>query len=154
MMKQRLGLDIPLVPYKAVSQAVSDQIGGHLDIAFGDPLGYLPHVRSGRLRALAVTAKARVALAPEVPTLAESGLADFEVTAWLAVWARSGAPADAVQRLSLLINEVLASADGQLYLRSIGLVPLPGSPTQLADLQRRDTLAWAKAIKAAGIVLE
>lgn len=85
IMKQRLGLDIPFVPYKAVSQAVSDLIGGHLDIAFGDPLGCLPHVRSGRLRALAVTAKARVALAPEVPTLAESGLADFDVTAWLAV---------------------------------------------------------------------
>lgn len=59
-----------------------------------------------------------------------------------------------MQRLSGLINEVLASADGQQYLRSIGLVPLPGSPAQLADLQRRDTLAWAKAIKAAGIVLE
>lgn len=60
-----------------------------------------------------------------------------------------------MQRLSGLINEVLASADGLQYLRSIGLVPLPGgSPAQLADLQRRDTLAWAKAIKAAGIVLE
>lgn len=59
---------------------------------------------------------------------------------------RADAPAEAVQRLSLLVNEVLASADGQQYLRSIGLAPLPGSPAQLTDLRRRDTVAWAKAI--------
>lgn len=154
MMKQRAGIDIPFVPYKVLSQAVSDLIGGHLDIAFGDPLGYLPHVRSGRLRALAVTSRSRVALAPEVPTLAESGLADFDVTAWLALWARAGAPAEAATRLSMAISEVLSSEAGQQFVRSIGLVPMPGSPAQLAELQRRDTVSWGKAIRAAGIVLE
>jgi len=154
IMKQRVGLDIPFVPYKVLSQAVSDLIGGHLDVAFGDPLGYLPHVRSGRLRALAVSSRTRVALAPEVPTLAESGLVDFDVTAWLAIWARAGAPPETTQRLSVLINEVLTSSEGQQYARNIGLVPLPGSPAQLADLQRRDTASWGKAIRAAGIVLE
>lgn len=151
LFKQRSGLDATFVPYKVLGQVVSDVIGGHLDFAFGDPLGYLPHVRSGKLRALAVSSRIRVASAPDVPTIAESGYPDFDVTAWLAIWARAGAPAAAVQRLSELVNKALSSPEGQRFIVGIGLSPLPGSPAQLLQLQRRDTLALGKIIRAVGM---
>lgn len=154
LLKQRAGIQATFVPYKALSQVVSDVVGGHLDFAFGDPLGYLPLVRAGRLSALAVSSLQRVGSAPEVPTIAESGYPDFDVTAWLAIWARAGAPTDVVQRLSDLINEALSTPAGQHYMASIGLTPMPGSPAQLLALQRRDTVAIGRLVRAAGIVVE
>lgn len=154
ILKQRLGLQATFVPYKSLGQVVSDIIGGHLDYAFGDPQGYLPHVRSGRLHAIAVTTRTRIASADDIPTLAESGVADFDVSAWLALYGNVGTPAVAIQRFNQLINEVLEAPEGQAFLISIGLQPLLGKPEQLAALQKRDTLAWAQAIRAAGITIE
>ena len=154
ILKQRMGLQATFVPYKTLAQVVSDIIGGHLDYAFGDPQGYLPHVHSGRLRAIAVTTRARIAAASDIPTLAESGVADFDVSAWLALYGKAGMPAFAIQRFNQLINEVLEAPEGQAFLTSIGLQPLLGKPDQLAALQKRDTLAWAQAIRAAGITFE
>lgn len=154
ILKQRLGLQATFVPYKVLAQVVSDVIGGHLDFAFGDPQGYLPHVRSGRLRALAVTTRSRIAVAQDIPTLAESGVANFDVSAWLALYGKAGMPAATAQRFNSLINEVLQAPQGQAFLTGIGLAPLLGTPEQLAALQKRDTLAWALAIRAAGISIE
>lgn len=154
ILKQRLGLQTTFVPYKALAQVVSDVIGGHLDYAFGDPQGYLPHVRSGRLRALAVTTRNRIAVAQDIPTLSESGVPDFDVSAWLALYGKAGMPVAFVQRFNQLINEVLQAPQGQAFLTGIGLAPLLGTPEQLAALQQRDTVAWAQAIRAAGITAE
>jgi tripartite-type tricarboxylate transporter receptor subunit TctC len=154
ILQQRMGLQATFVPYKTLAQVVSDIIGGHLDYAFGDPQGCLPHVHSGRLRAIAVTTRARIAAASDIPTLAESGVADFDVSAWLALYGKAGMPAFAIQRFNQLINEVLEAPEGQAFLTSIGLQPLLGKPDQLAALQKRDTLAWAQAIRAAGITIE
>lgn len=154
ILNQRLGLQSTFVPYKVLAQVVSDVIGGHLDYAFGDPQGYLPHVRSGRLRALAVTTRTRIAAASDIPMLAESGVPDFDVSAWLALYGKAGTPAAAVQRFNRLINEVLEAPEGQAFLAGIGLQPLLGTPEQLVALQKRDTLAWAQAIRAAGITIE
>lgn len=154
ILNQRMALKTTFVPYKVLAQVISDAIGGHLDYAFGDPQGYLPHVRSGRLRALAVTTRTRIAVANDIPTLAESGVPDFDVSAWLALYGKAGMPASAVQRFNQVINEVLEAPEGQAFLSSIGLQPLLGTPEQLAAIQKRDTQAWAQAIKAAGITIE
>lgn len=154
LLKQRDGIDLTFVSYKTLGQAVPDVVGGHLDAAFGDPLGYLPHVRSGRLRALAVSSAQRVGSAREVPTIAESGFADFDVTAWLAIWGRAGSLPESAERLSSLINSVLDTPEGRQFIASIGLVPMPGSPAQLAALQRRDTAALARLVRTAGITPE
>lgn len=154
ILKQRTGLQAAFVPYKALPQVVADVVGGHLDFAFGDPQGYLPHVRSGRLRALAVTTRSRISAANHIPTLSELGVPDFDVSAWLALYGKAGTSAFAVQRFNRLINEVLESPEGQAFITGIGLQPLLGTPEQLAVMQMRDTGAWAQAIRAAGITPE
>lgn len=154
MLNQRAGIQTTFVSYKMLAQVVTDVVGGHLDYAFGDPTSFQAHVRSGRLRALAVSTRTRIAAAPDVPTLAEAGLVDFDVSAWLAVWGKANTPLDAVQKFNKLLNEALTSPEGQKYLAGSGLQALPGPPELLATTQRRDTVAWGQVIRAAGITVD
>ena len=114
----------------------------------------LPHVRSGRLRALATTSAKRLAMLPDVPTMTEEGLNDFVVEQWQAVFAPAGTPAAVVQRLNQEMNKVLADPDVTGLADKLGVTLVGGTPRQLGDRQKADSAKWAKVIRDGGIKLE
>ncbi len=149
--KIRAGVQAVHVPYKSVPAALTDLNGGQLNFMFADVLTGLPQARSGRLRALAVTTPKRLAAAPEIPTMAEAGVADYELVNWFGVFLPSGSPEPVVRRLAELINAITASSAAQDFYAKVGGEPLSGSPEDLRKLIASDTPAWGKLVKAAGI---
>jgi tripartite-type tricarboxylate transporter receptor subunit TctC len=145
------GFEATNVNYKASPQAMTDLLGGQVDFYIADAATALAQVRAGKVVPLGVTITARLAAAPEIPTIAEAGFPDYDFFSWLAVWVPAGAPPEDVRRLSELINQAMASEAGQAYLTGRGLLGYPGSPAQLQQLQTRDTERWGRAVKAAGM---
>jgi len=144
------GLNIVHIPYKGASPAMTDVIGGQVPLMFPPVLPVLPHVRSGRLRALAVSGAQRSAVLPEVPTLAEAALPGFDATTWFGVFAPARTPADAIGRLNTEINAVLREADFKEKLAAQGVEPLSRSTDEFAALVRTEVVKWAKVIAASG----
>ena len=139
------------VAYKSGAQAMTDLLGGHVDFYIADAVNALQQVHAGRAVALGVTVAERLAAAPELPTIAESGFPDFDFASWLAVWTSAGAPPDMVRAASAAINNAMDSPAGKQFLAKQGLLAYPGSPDMLRALQQRETLRWGQAIKAAQI---
>ncbi len=135
--------------YKSGAQAMTDLLGGHVDFYFADAANALQQVQAGRAIALGVTVSERLAAAPDIPTIAESGFPDFDFASWLAIWAPAGTPGEVVRAASTAINDAMGSAAGLQFLERQGLLAYPGSPESLRDLQQRETLRWGQAIKAA-----
>ena len=150
-LKLMAGFEATNVNYKSGGQAMTDLLGGHVDFYIGDAANALQQARTGRVVALGVTVAERLAAAPELPTIAESGFPDFDFFSWLAVWAPGGSPPEAVRAASEAINRVMGAPAGKQFLDKLGLLPYPGSPEALTTLQRRETERWGKAIKAAGM---
>ena len=117
-------------------------------------LGTMPHVRSGRLRALGVTSAKRVPSAPDIPTIAESGLPGFKSDIWFALLAPAETPAPVIGRLNKALNEVLAAPDTIARLRELGGDPMGGTPERATALMKEDQLRWHKVIKDVGIKSE
>jgi tripartite-type tricarboxylate transporter receptor subunit TctC len=117
-------------------------------------LAVLPHVRAGKLRALGVATPARSEVAPEVPTVAEAGLAGFEVTAWYGVFAPAGSPPEAVRRVAAEIAKGVAQADFRERLTNMGAAPVGSSPEDFAKFLRAENARWASAVKASGAKLD
>ena len=139
------------VPYKGSAPALTDLIGGQIQIMF-DPLQtVLPHVQAGKLKLLGVTSRERVKLLPTVPTVAESTIRDFEMVAWWAVFAPARLPADIAHRLTSEIERVVKSPDFEKGLGGVGVQPLS---TQLAQLQREELAKWGAAVRTSGVTLE
>lgn len=150
--KRAAGLDVVHVPYKAIPPAVTDLIGGHVDFLFSDIVAGLPHVKAGRLRALAVTSPRRVDALPEVPTLAEAGIGNKEVPlSWFAVLMPAGAPAELRQRVAALFNGVLDMPETRDFYRRISAEAFPGTPEELVELIKRETVLQGSLIKSLGI---
>jgi tripartite-type tricarboxylate transporter receptor subunit TctC len=149
--KMRAGVQPVHVPYKSVPAALTDLNGGQLNFMFADVLTGLPQARSGRLRALAVTTPKRLAAAPEIPTMAEAGVPDYELVNWFGVFLPAGAPEPVVRRLAELFNAVTASSAARDFYARVGGEPLAGSPDDLRKLVASDTPAWGRLVKAAGI---
>jgi len=145
------GFEATNVNYKASPQAMTDLLGGQVDFYISDIATALVQVRAGKVTPLGVTTNRRVPAAPEIPTIAESGYPDYDFFSWLAAWVPAGAPPEDVRRLSELLNQAMDSDAGRDYLQSRGLLPYPGSPQMLQELQTRDTERWGRAIKAAGM---
>ncbi len=138
------------VPYKGSPPLQADLIGGQVVAGFDNVLSSAPHVKSGRLRALAVSGAKRSPALPEVPTIAQSGLPGFEVTVWQGVLAPAGTPREIVARLHAEILNALQKPDVQSRMAALGVDIVGNPPAEFAAFIRRDIEKWALVIKAAG----
>ncbi len=154
MFKSLAKIDVLHVPYKGGGPAVNALAGGEVQMTFNVITGTLPHARAGRIRALAVSSAARVEIAPELPTVAESGLPGFEAIAWYNLFAPAGTPRGIVNRINAEVNRLLAQPEVRERLLALGVVPFTGTPQALGDYLKLEVVRWAKVIKDAGIKLE
>ncbi len=149
--RRAAGVDILHVPYKGAAQATTDLVGGQVQMMFGPLVSIMPLADAGKLRALAVTSAKRSALAPNVPTMIESGIAGFEVTGWYGLAAPVGTPKDIVEKLNSETNAALKSAEVIEQFRLQGYEPLGGSPDEMNTQIKADTVRWTRIIQDAGI---
>jgi len=155
LIKLRLGLNAVHVPYKGFAGAITDLVGGQVQMMFTLVHSSLPHVRAGRIRILAVTGATRSPQFPEAPTFREQGI-DFmdDVDAWYAVMAPGKTPPDLVAKLNADVNAVMALPDVRDTLTKQGLIPTTSSPAELAALIKSDLARWGKVIADAKITLD
>lgn len=148
--KKMAGIDMVHVPYKGNAPAVTDLVGGQVQLMFDNIPISLQQVRAGKLRALAVTGPKRAAVLPNLPTIAESGLPGFSVTSWFAVFAPAGTPQPVVALLNREINQALADASLQQQLRDQGIDVAGGTPEQLLEHLRAELPKWKKVVAESG----
>ena len=154
MFRSMAGVRITHVPYKGTAPALTDLLGGQVDMMF-DNLGVsLQHVRSGKLKVLAVGSEKRIASLPGVPTVAESGLPGFAGVTWFGVVAPPQTPADIAAKLSAAIAEALRNPDVQKRLQDLSAEPVGNTPEQMAAFMRNDTERWRRVIQAAGVKVD
>ncbi|MGZ9065737.1 MAG: tripartite tricarboxylate transporter substrate binding protein [Burkholderiales bacterium] len=150
MFKLMAGVDIVHVPYKGGAPAATALLTGEVDMMFSSTAAVLPHISSGRVRALAVTTQQRFAQLPGVPTMAEAGLPGFEADAWYGVFAPAATPRDIIANLSEHINRVVQLPDVREAYAKAGLEPAGGTPQQFNARFIADYKKWAKVAKASG----
>ena len=148
------GVDMMHVPYKGTAPATTDLIGGQVQAAFSPLAGVLPHILSGKLRALALTGPKRLATMPDVPTIAESGIPGYDVQQWWGIVAPSGTSKEILKKISADVAKILQMPSVQEQIAKIGAEPGQGSPEQLDALIRKEIIQWKKIIDAAKIVAE
>lgn len=155
LIKLRLGLNATHVPYKGFAGAMTDLVGGQVHMMFTLIHSSIPHVRSGRLRALAVTGAQRSPQYPEAPTFREQGI-DFmdDVDAWYAVMAPGRTPPELIGRLNADVNAVMGLADVRDHLVKQGMIPVTSTPGELAALIKSDLARWAKVVADANIKMD
>ena len=147
-------IDIVHVPYLGGTNLMTDLIAGRVDFFFGIPTNVLAQVRNGRIRALAVSSAKRFTGAPELPTMAESGFPDFEMTVWWGLLAPSGTPAALVETLHQATVQILALPDMRKRFEEISVEPVGNSPAEFSDVITAELPKWAKLIREAGIRLD
>jgi len=148
------GTKIQNIPYKGSGQSMTDLLGGQVQLALNIPSNVIPHIRGGRLRAIAVTGDARMSALPEVPTFAEAGLPGFELKYWYAVLAPAGVPKPIVGKLSAEIAKIMSSTDTRQNLHNQGMEAFMSTPDQFAALMKADMARFAKIIKDANIKID
>ncbi len=144
------GVQMQHIPYKGRAQAVPDLLGGRITMIFDNMPSALPLVKSGDVRALAVTSATRSPAAPTIPTLAESGLPGFEATSWFALMAPAGLPKDVLAKINAETVRVMNLPDVREKLTALGLDVAPGTPEALAQHIQAETTKWAKVVKESG----
>ena len=148
------GVRMVHVPYKGSGQLVGDLLAGQVQLAsMGLPVA-VPHVQSGKLRAIAVTGAARSSLLPEVPTLSEAALPGFEVTSWYGVFGPAGLPADIVVKLNSEIGSAVTAPEVKERLAALGAEPSVKAPDQFGRYVRQEIARWAKVVKDSGAKAE
>jgi tripartite-type tricarboxylate transporter receptor subunit TctC len=145
------GVDVTHVPYKGNAPALVDLLGGQVTMMFDTVNTAMPHVKAGKLRLLATTTAQRSSMAPDVPTMIESGLPGFEVSAWYAVLAPAKTPRDVIARLNAEINKALADPEMKARFAAQGVEFVGGSSEQAEAFIRNEGARWRKIIKAAGM---
>ncbi len=138
------------VPYKGSGPAVTDLMAGQISVMIDNMPALLPHAQSGRLRALAVASEARASGAPDIPTVAESGLPGFTVTAWKGLMVPAGTPAPIIAKLNDALKAIVAKPAIRQKLVEMGAEPVASSPQAFADLIARETKSWAALVKSTG----
>jgi tripartite-type tricarboxylate transporter receptor subunit TctC len=154
MFKASAGVDMLHVPYKGVAQALTDLLGGRIDLMFDAFAQYEPHLQSGKLRALAVANPTRLARLPDVPSTAEAGLPDYLLASWFGLAAPAAAPREVVERVNTEARKALTSGDVRESLARLGLEPGGSSPQEYAAMIAEELGKWRRAVHAAGIKLE
>ena len=153
LLKGLTNVELLHVPYKGAGPAISDLIAGQIKFGAHDIAGVSPHIRSGKLKALAVASSRRIP-GIDVPTVAESGLANFEVTAWYALFGPAGIPAPVLGRLHAAVASGIASPEMQQVLGNIGAIPVGGTPAELDAFVRAEMARWSSVAKTANITLD
>jgi tripartite-type tricarboxylate transporter receptor subunit TctC len=148
------GMQLNHIPYKTSPQALNDLMAGQLDVMIEPVLSAAPHIKSGKLRALAVTTPKRLAQLPEVPTTAEAGLPAYDFSAWLALYAPAGVPSAIVQKLNAEVVRILALPEVIERFNSVGFESQASTPQQLAEFTQSELAAYVKVVKDAGIPKE
>ena len=151
LFKSMAQVDMLHVPYKGTGQALTDLLAGQVDLLFAPAQTVLPHVKAGRLKALAVTGAKRAQTLPGVPTVAESGLPGYEAVGWFGLLAAAATPARIVMKLSADVNRVLAQAEVRAKMTALGADPGGNTPEEFARFIREDQAKWAHLMGAAGI---
>ena len=151
LLKYLAKIDLTHVPYKGNAPALNDVIGGQVPIMFDTITTSLPHVKSGKLRALAVTSRKRSTLAPELPTMIEAGLPDFEISAWYLVLGPRGMRAEVVRKLNAEINKAIQDPDLRERLGSQGVDFAGGSPEDADKFLRGEIERWARVARTTGM---
>jgi tripartite-type tricarboxylate transporter receptor subunit TctC len=154
LLRRETGMQLVHVPYKGTTQAMQDLLGGQIAMMFGSAPTLMPQVRAGKLRALAVTTARRSPAAPELPTLAEAGLKDFDVPSWYGVLVPAKTPRDIVRKIHAEISAIVHAPDVQATLEAQGLYPLANTPEEFAAQIRRETARWRTIIRQAGITAQ
>lgn len=147
-------INIVHVPYKSIANATTDVIGGQIPLAFPVMPGVVPHIRSGRLRALGMTSAQRSSALPEVPTFEELGMAGLIVGNWFGFLGPGGLPGPIAQRLNQSAVEAMRSTESQARFGALGFDIIASTPTAFAKQLQSDVVKWARVVKAAGITSE
>ncbi len=152
--KMQTGAHMTHVPYKGSGQAIADVLAGQVQVFITTPPSVMQHVQAGKLKALAVTGKTRHPGMPQVPTVAEAGLANFELESWVALYAPAGTPAAVLQKLSTDVKRAMELPETKQRADSAGIEVRYLSPADTTRVLERETADWAKAIKAANIRMD
>ena len=152
--KMQTGAPMSHVPYKGSGQAIADVLAGQVQVFITTPPSVMQHVQAGKLRALAVTGKTRHPGMPQVPTVAEAGLSNFELESWVALYAPTGTPAPVLQKLSTELKRALDLPETRQRADAAGIEVRYLSPADTTRLLERDTADWSRAIKAARIHMD
>ena len=151
MFKQLTGTFILNIPYKSNPPAVTDLLGGQIDMMITDMATGLPQVMAGKLKALGVSTKQRSTLAPEVPTLEEAGVKGYEMNYWFAAYVPAATPPEVVDKLSEMLVKAARSSSAAGFYQSTGTEIFTSTPAELGKFQAAESLKWGRIIKAAGI---
>ena len=151
MLKVMTKIDITHVPYKGVSAAMTDVIAGQIQILSGDLTTLLPPAKAGRLRAIAVTSGKRSSIAPEIPTIAESGVAGYDTSGWFGMVAPAGTPRAVIERLNTEIVKGITTQESRDRLNTLGGDVVANTPAEFALFIRADHAKWAKLVAATGL---
>jgi tripartite-type tricarboxylate transporter receptor subunit TctC len=154
LFRQRAGVDMTHVPYKGGGPALNDVIGGQVPVFFGNMASSLPHVKGGKLRALAITGAKRSDAIPDVPTMGEAGLIDYEVYEWNAIFAPAGTPAPVVAKLSEAITKALHAPDVRERVAGLGGEIAATNPQETARFVRDQSELWARVVRTGKIKAE
>ncbi len=153
--KAQAGVFITHIPYRGTALAIPDLVSGKVHLMFDSIVSGMPHVKDGKLKALAITSRSRSALAPELPTVAESGLPGFESTTWFGLYAPKGLTSEVAAKLNTAVNAALRSPEVQSSFARLGAeVASPNTAAQFAALVAADSARWAQIIKDRKITLE
>ena len=151
LLQQMAGIQILHVPYKSNPLAITDLLGGQIDMMITDTATGIPQVKAGKVRALGVTAKSRSPLAPDVPTIDEAGVKGYEMGYWFAAYVPAKTPPAVVQKLNALLVAATKSASAKAFYESTGTEPVTSSPEELGRFQAAESQKWGQIIKAAHI---
>jgi tripartite-type tricarboxylate transporter receptor subunit TctC len=150
LFKSMAGVDMQHIPYKGSPAALQDVVSGQVTMTFDNITTAWPLAKAGKLRALAVTTAKRSPIAPDVPTLAEAGLAGYEIGSWQGVFAPAGTPVDVVKRLNTEIVKIINMPDVREKLVSLGAEPVGNTPDEFAALVKGEVVKWAAVVKQSG----
>jgi tripartite-type tricarboxylate transporter receptor subunit TctC len=153
MLKAGTGISMLHVPYRGVAPAITDVIGGQVDAAFSSVPSVLQMIRGGNVRALAVSSARRIATAPEIPTMAESGLPGFDVNPWWGILAPAGTDMAIVRKINTDVADIFRTKEMIDFLATQGAEPLITSPEQFLGILQADLVKWAKVVKNAGVTI-
>ena len=154
MFKSMAGIDMVHIPYKGAAPAMNDLLGGQVSLMFDTPAAGLPHIRAGKLKALAVTSAKRTAIAPDIPTIAESGVPGYEALSWFAMYGPAKMPKEIVTRINTEVVKVLHLPEIQKRFADLGAEPVGNSPEEFAAYLKSEMAKWAKVVKDCGARLD
>jgi tripartite-type tricarboxylate transporter receptor subunit TctC len=145
------GLDLLHVPYRSTPPAVNDVLGGRVSMIFVDLITTLPQIEAGSLRAIAVTTKERTRLLPDLPSLHEQGLENYDITSWCGIFAPAGTPKDVVDRLNAELRKIIENDEVRKRLADVGFEAISSTPEQLGEFVSAQLVLWKRLIKDTGI---